>query len=135
MPRVRITKKAAIAEDGIHVRKYNEGWQGEVTERALQLLISIESAVIVRERTSPETTNPKEGTGTIEPKEKKDVVDIKETEVPCAMRVYELSDEIGVSSSKIVEIAKSIGIDVKVAMSGLTLEEANKIKSELEKPK
>ena len=135
MPKVRITQTVPIAEDGIHIRKYASGWEGEVSEAAARILISIGAAQIVRTRLAP-SEQPEvapSGTTVIEgAPEKKEAV---KSTVPAVIRVWQLSDEIGVSSKRIIEIAVTLGIEATVPMSGLTTENVNKIKAELEKPK
>ena len=46
-----------------------------------------------------------------------------------ALRVYQLADELGVSSKKILRIAKKLGIFVSAPASGLSEEEEKRIKS------
>ena len=136
MPKVRITKTTPIAEDGIHVRKYSAGWEGEVSEAAAALLVSCGAATVMMEtnimrRTAPtnEPPVPSEGIEPQGPSEK------KEDPEPAVMRIWQLSEETGVSSAKLLQIAKRINVSVTGPMSGLSNEEINKIKSELEKPK
>lgn len=138
MPRIRITKTMPIAEDGIHVRKYTAGWEGEVSDAAAKILIGINAAVAVvvmtrRTIPTPEVTPvmlPTEGTAIITPTEKKgDVSDSSS----CVIRVWELAREIGTSSSRILQVAKNLGLQATLPMSGLSAGDVELIRAALEK--
>jgi len=51
----------------------------------------------------------------------------KQVDAP-TLRVFQLADELGVKTKKVLKVAKSLNINVKASVSGLTEEEAEKIK-------
>ncbi len=138
MPKIRVTKTTPVAVDGIHIRKFAEGWEGEVNDSVAKILVDdCHAAVRVRERMAPAVqpdVGPSENAVMEDVPEKK-LVDIQESNVSTIIRVWQLSDELGVASKRIIEIAKNLKIDVAVPASGLSFEEADKIRAELEKPK
>ena len=129
MPTIRVTKSVPVAIDGIHIRKYAVGWVGEVNEETAKALISFQAAELVRSRVaSPEIAESEK----IEPGEKAVIENAPEQKEASSIRVWELAEEIGTSSKKIITIANKLGYKVKTSMSGLTDEEAKMIRGELE---
>lgn len=151
MPKIKILKTMPIAEDGIHVKKYSEGWEGEVSAVAAEILVSIGAGRIVRERTAPspeshtdpdikpqegtENLKSSEGAENLKPQEGTEEGKKRPEEKKKLFRVFNLSDELGVSSAKIIATAKKLGIFATNPMSGLSPEEISGIKAEFEKPK
>lgn len=52
----------------------------------------------------------------------------RQTDTAPTLRVFQLADELGVKVRKVLKVAKSLNINVKASVSGLTEEEAEKIK-------
>jgi len=135
-------KTVPVAVDGIHIKQFRAGVTYDendgITNRMAKILIEdCRAAILVRERTAPSVVPevaPSEKAVIEEAPERK-LVEVTIVEKPIMVRVYQLSDELGVSSKRILEIAKSIGIEATAPASGLSFNDADKIKSELEKLK
>lgn len=48
--KIRMTKTVPVAIDGIHVRKFSKGWEGEIDPKIAKVLFSLDAAVIVRDQ-------------------------------------------------------------------------------------
>ena len=135
MPKIKVTKTIPIAEDGIHIRRYAAGFIGDVSNKAAEILISIGAAVLVRERMAPSIAPeiaPSEK-AVIEKAPEIKMVEVTELASSPSIRVWQLADELGTSSKKIISVAKELKIFVSVPASGMTPEEAEKIRIKLKK--
>lgn len=137
MPKVKIIRTAPIAEDGIHVRKYSVGWQGEVSDVAAQLLTSLGAAIIIRERillpVEPEVKPeilPTEGREEILPSEKKITIEER-----TAVKIFEISRETKIPINRVITVAKDLGINATGSSSTVSWYDAQKIKFALAKEK
>ncbi len=155
MPKIRMLQNARGSLDGINSIDFLKGLEYDVHEELAVTFIShMGVAVIIRERKAvPEA--PENAAVEAAP-ENKEVLTEEEAEAqsdesiedysvddaenaegvveedkPMAMRVYQLADELGVDSKKIIKVAKKSKIYVSAATSGLSEEEAEKIKANI----
>lgn len=130
---VKITRTVPVAPDGIHVRKFTQGQKMEVSDELFRVLKSLGAAEIISaEAITSRRTIPQEAT---EIKPSETAVETEAPEAKGSIKVFQLSDETGVASSRIVRIAKSKKINISGPDDDLTAEQALIIKSSLEKQK
>ncbi len=101
----------------------------EAPEKKIELSVSEALKKASKSEVEQEETNKKIDEEEIDEEETK-----KETgSIPKAMRVFQLADKLKTPYKKIIKLANKLGIDVKVAQSGLTEEESNLIEVEFKK--
>lgn len=119
MVKIRITKTIPVAVDGIHIRHFSKDWEGEVDAPLVDLLIKLNAAVIVRERTMPE------------PSERAVIESVPEIAEEKDTQVFQLAKDLGTSNRAILNKAKDLGISAGASVSKLTGEEVIRIKRAL----
>lgn len=122
MPKVKILRTVPIAEDGIHVRLFREKSVMEVSDKLYKIMLSLSAAELIPTESRRTSPAPSEGTTTLTPSETKTTV-------------AGLSDELGISSKRIIQTCKELKIAAKDIDSALSAEDVSKIKSKFEKPK
>lgn len=148
MGRIRMTQTIPGCMDGIHPKKFMKDREYEIDNNEINLTLAgifldCGAAVKVRSRQLileapekavidkvPETKPEKSASEMMKMDEKPEETDVEpiikaETK---SVRVFQLSDELGISWKEIVKIANKLGIDIKKAQSGLTDSEVEKIK-------
>ncbi len=145
MAKIKMTQTIAGCMDGIHPKKYvaEEIYAidgTEINQRLADMFLGCGAAVIIRERKpileSPEKAVVEEAPeAKLQSPELKPEIDLKEEtkHEPKTIRVFQLADKLGVSYKKILYVANDLGIEVKVAQSGLTEAECKRIESSLDK--
>jgi len=134
MPKIRVTRTTPVATDGVHIRLFQAGWEGDVEKDVADLLVyKLKIATFVRERAMPEPSEKaviesapeiKEGDTEEKPEE------IESEEVPY-IRVFQLAKEWGVSNRLILNKAKDLGIAATAPASNLSDEEVKRLKTAL----
>jgi len=150
MGRIRMTQTIPGCMDGIHPKKFVKDQEYEIDNNEINLtlagiFLNCGAAVKVRSRQPileapekavidkvPKTKPEKSASEMMKMDEKPeeieaDVESIIKAETK-SVRVFQLSDELGISWKEIVKIANRLGIDIKKAQSGLTDSEVEKIK-------
>lgn len=152
MPKIRMLETTPGSLDGVSVTSFVAGREYDVPESLATAFVNhMGVAVVVRERKVVEVPEKAVEVAAPENKEEsirenvfgsseKEVLTEEEAEAEsgetvedgkAAMRVFQLADELGVSSKKIIKAAKKLGIDVTAPASGLTEAAAEKIKAEI----
>ena len=153
MPKIRMIKTTPGSLNGFEVMSFIKDQEYVVPDELAKAFIEhLGVATIVRERkavpeapekavveAAPENkavlTEEEEEAGKDESIEEHSVDDaenatpIVEEDKSMAMRVYQLADELNVDYKKIIKVAKKLKIYVSAATSGLSEEEAEKIKA------
>ena len=160
MPKIRMTQTIAGCSDGIHPRQFikNQEYEidnNEISQKLALIFIGCGAAIKIKTRKpileAPEKAvvdkapeikpvmsasemrkmNPEEP----EVEGKEEIPDEDEINKPESKdtRVYQLSDELGVSWKEIVKIADKLKINVTKAQSGLTNTEVEEIKMAFKK--
>jgi len=158
MGRIRMTQTIDGCMDGIHPKKFTKDQEyeidnNEINQKLADIFINCSAAVSVRARRpmeAPEKAVIKEVPSTkselsvsemskiTEKSDVKEIIsDLKDSDdgKPEAKntRVFQLSDELGISWKDIVKIADELDINVKRAQSGLTDTEAEAIRAAFKK--
>jgi len=146
MPRIRMLRDDKGSLDGFTVTYFLKDLEYDVTEDLAKAFIGhMGVAEIVRVRKAepeaPENKMVKDvpenkvaGTVSAKTEEEAEAVSGKSREENSTVtRVYQLADELGIPSKKVIKKARALGISIKVAQSGLTEEEAEKIRAGLAK--
>lgn len=137
MPKIIMKDTTPGSLDGIKINNYIADREYTVNDALAKAFISMGVAEYVREekfvRTTPENKMV-ESSPDNKVAESSDEI-IKEAEksdnTSKPLRVYQLADELGVSSKKVLRIAKKLNIHVNAPTSGLSEEEEKRIKSAL----
>lgn len=144
MPKIRMVKTTPGSLDGFTRTMFMAEQEYEVPHELAKAFIShMGVATIVRERKAmPEAPEKAVAEAVPENKvvlteeeaeaESEDVIEERaEDDKPMAMRVYQLADELGIGYKKVIKAAKALSIYVSAAASGLSEEEAERIKLKL----
>ena len=134
MLKIKMLKTTAGALDGISIRKFEKGLLYEVpvqiSDYLAKLFLKMEVAEIAA---VPRKRNPAPSeTAVIDPPEIKVEPEPEPVEKPkVIMRVFQLADELNMSSKDLIKLAKENGIHAPAPQSGLSEVEVNKIKESL----
>lgn len=143
MPRIRITRTEPVAPDGIHIRLFQAGWEGDVEKDVANLLVyNLKMAKMVREREMPEPSERavvesapeiKEETSEeeIEKAGPEEEIEKADSEEPLYIRVFQFAKKWGISNRLILNKAKDLGIAAVAPASNLSDEEVERLKSAL----
>lgn len=135
MIKIKMLKTTPGSLDGFTRIDFNEEQTYEVPDELAKAFVKdMGVAVIVRERkaisAAPEKAVIETALGNKEEEEKTDDFDVEKK--PREMvRVFQLADELGVSSKEIIKKAKELGLHAKAPVSGLFEEDAEKIKANM----
>lgn len=137
MSKIKMIKTSTGAVDGISIRKFSAGMvystPYQISEYLCELFLKMGVAKVAREKNiyqAPEKA-------VVEPVEikevKEEIKEVKEEikEPEKTTQIYMLASELGISSKKIIDIAKKFGIGVKNHMSVLSDVEVTTIKESL----
>jgi len=155
MGRIRMAQTIPGCMDGIHPKKFIKDQEyeiddNEINSRLAKIFLNCGAAVSVRARKpigvpekavieeAPEIKPQMSASEMRKIGKKTEIESDKEPETDKEpeskdTRVYQLSDELGISWKKIVRIAKELGFNVKTAQAGLTNSEVEKIKAAYKK--
>jgi len=134
MPKIRITRTMPVAVDGIHIRLFQAGWEGNVEDYIANLVVyKLKIATFVRERTMPEPSEKAviESAPEVKEEEIEEKPEETEPEEPPYIRVFQLAKELGVPNRLILNKAKDLGIAATAPASNLSDEEAKRLKDAL----
>ncbi len=158
MPTIRMKRTTEGSPDGFHVKRYDGDKEytvdSDIPARLAGMFINMKVAEYVtagkpvEEKTIPEAPEnaaveaapenketekvkekPKEQEYGWEPPKKKD----KDKAKGKVMRVYELADELKISSKDVLIAAENLGVYARNAASGLSEEEVEKVSAALKK--
>ncbi len=137
MKKVKMNYSIEGSPDGMRVCIYQGGYEYDLPDKLADVFINIKAAehVEVRKRKAVSAA-PQNAAVDVAPENAsvpKPVVDKDEDEKTFVVRVYQLAEELDVSSKDIIETAKKIGIYARAPASGLSDEEITRIKKELKK--
>ena len=121
-----MTRTLPVAVDGIHIRYFSSGWEGEVEASVADLLVNqLKAATIVRERTLPEPSERAVIESAPEIAEEEPKKPEEDTQV------FQLARDLGISNRAILNKAKDLGISAAAPASKLTGEEVARLKKAL----
>ena len=128
-----MTRTLPVAVDGIHIRYFSSGWEGDVETSVADLLVNqLKAATIVRKRMMPEPSEkaviesaPEVGESISGRNEKETEASEKDTQV------FQLAKDLGISNCAILNKAKDLGISAAAPASKLTGTEVTRLKKAL----
>lgn len=146
MPKIIMKTTTSGSLDGIHITDYIAGREYDIDSKLSSSFISMGVAAHVRTRKKVDPIIEQTVESLLEsksilsspenkmikvPPDKKEKDKKEENSKEKTTRVYQLADELNISSKEILKIARKLGIFVRVSASGLSKEEEERIKSEL----
>jgi len=121
-----MTRTLPVAVDGIHIRYFSSGWEGDVETSVADLLVNqLKAATIVRERMMPEPSERAVIESAPEIAEEEPEKPEEDTQV------FQLAKDLGISNRAILNKAKDLGISAAAPASKLTGTEVTRLKKAL----
>ena len=131
MVRIKMNITAQGSSDGIIISNYKEGCEYNVSERLARNFVEdqrIAERVLMIRRKTPAPSEKAVVEKAPEVKKKEG----KEEEKKRSLRVYQLADELDVSSADIIAVAKKLDISVSAHTSSLSGAEVERIEKEFQ---
>jgi hypothetical protein len=125
MPRIKMKVTTQGSSDGFTIERYERDKEYDVSPRLAQNFCVQQGIATPVPRKRAVASAPENKMIPVAPDNK------EAKEASATTRVFQLADELGVSSKDVIESAKKCGIVVATPVSGLSDEEVEKIKTSM----